>query len=132
MEKISWDKKYNIDNGIIDKQHQYLLKLINLMIDEKDHISNEEIKAIFVELIHYANIHFHDEEEIVRNTSYPNKSEHKEQHREFINKLEKIELDIIFEDPQAGEKMLTFLTDWLINHIMVSDKDFAPFLYEED
>lgn len=34
MQKIIWDKRYNIDNGIIDKQHQYLVKLINLIADE--------------------------------------------------------------------------------------------------
>lgn len=46
MEKIVWDKKYNIGNNVIDKQHQYLVKLINLMIDEKDHITNDAVKAI--------------------------------------------------------------------------------------
>ena len=132
MEKIVWDKKYNIGNNVIDKQHQYLVKLINLMIDEKGYITNDAVKAIFVELLHYANIHFHDEEEIVRETDYPNKLEHKKEHRYFVNELEKIELDIIFENPQAVEKMLKFLTNWLLNHILVSDKDFAPFLYEKE
>ena len=65
MQKIIWDKRYNIDNGIIDKQHQYLVKLINLIADETEYITTEAVKAIFVELIHYANIHFHDEEEIM-------------------------------------------------------------------
>ena len=43
--------------------------------------------------------------------------------------LEKIELDVIFENPKAIDKILKFLKEWLINHILISDKDFAPFLY---
>ena len=43
--------------------------------------------------------------------------------------LEKIELDVIFENPEAIDKILKFLKEWLINHILISDKDFAPFLY---
>lgn len=46
MEKIVWYKKYNIGNNVIDKQHQYLVKLINLMIDEKAYITNDAVKAI--------------------------------------------------------------------------------------
>lgn len=48
MQKIIWDKRYNIDNGIIDKQHQYLVKLINLIADETEYITTEAVKAIFV------------------------------------------------------------------------------------
>lgn len=50
MDKIIWDKRYNIDNGIIDKQHQYLVKLINLIADETEYISTEAVKAIFVDV----------------------------------------------------------------------------------
>ena len=50
MQKIIWDKRYNIDNGIIDKQHQYLVKLINLIADETEYISTEAVKAIFVDV----------------------------------------------------------------------------------
>jgi hemerythrin len=132
MQKIIWDKRYNIDNGIIDKQHQYLVKLINLIADETEYISTEAVKAIFVELIHYANIHFHDEEEIMMKTNYPHKKEHKQEHRKFVEDLEKIELDVIFENPKAIDKILKFLKEWLINHILISDKDFAPFLYSDE
>ena len=62
-------------------------------------------------------------------TDYPNKKEHKQEHRKFVEDLEKIELDVIFENPEAIDKILKFLKEWLINHILISDKDFAPFLY---
>ena len=50
MQKIIWDKRYNIYNGIIDKQHQYLVKLINLIADETEYISTEAVKAIFADV----------------------------------------------------------------------------------
>ena len=68
MQKIIWDKRYNIDNGIIDKQHQYLVKLINLIADETEYITTEAVKAIFVELIHYANIRVREEGGILMKT----------------------------------------------------------------
>ena len=77
MKKIVWDKKYNVGNETIDSQHQHLVKLINLMIDE-------------------------------------------------------IEIDIVLENPKVVDEIIDFLTFWLIDHILLSDKDFAPFLYEEE
>jgi len=132
MEKVIWNKRYNIGNNIIDEQHQYLVSLINLIIENKTKLSKEEIKDIFNNLIHYANIHFHDEEEIVSQSDYPDKIEHKKLHREFLDKLEVIELDIALDSEKVVDEILFFLSDWLINHILISDKDFAPFLYKED
>ena len=132
MKKIVWDKKYNVGNELIDSQHQHLVKLINLIIDEKENISKDVVKAIFNELIRYANTHFHDEEELIFKSDYPNKIEHKKLHREFIKKLEAIELDIVLENPDIVDEILDFLSFWLMDHILLSDKDFAPFLYKED
>lgn len=128
MKKITWDTKYNIGNHIIDEQHQYLVHLINLIIENKNKLSKTEIKAIFNKLIHYANIHFHDEEELLAEIEYPNKTEHKLEHKDFIHRLNIIELDIILDDEQTVDDILSFLSEWLINHILVSDKNFAPFV----
>lgn len=132
MKKIVWDKKYNVGNETIDSQHQHLVKLINIMIDERENLSKDVIKAIFNQLIHYANVHFHDEEELINKSQYPNKIEHKKLHRDFTKKLDEIEIDIVLENPKVVDEIIDFLTFWLIDHILVSDKDFAPFLYKEE
>jgi len=128
MEKIFWNESYNIGNELIDKQHQYLVNLINLLVENKNVLSKEELTAIFNNLIHYANVHFQAEEELVSSTDYPNKADHKEEHRKFVKKLEKIELGIVLEDEKSIDNIILFLSQWLIDHILVRDKEFAPFL----
>jgi len=128
MEKVFWNESYNIGNELIDKQHQYLVNLINLLVENKNVLSKEELTAIFNNLIHYANVHFQAEEELVSSTDYPNKADHKEEHRKFVKKLEKIELGIVLEDEKTIDNIILFLSQWLIDHILVRDKEFAPFL----
>lgn len=133
MEKIHWLPKYNIGNEIIDNQHQFLIEIINEIIEvRKVQMNMEDIKVVFKKLIQYANIHFHDEEKLMIEVDYPNYSEHKSKHKEFIGELMKVEQEIVIENKYVSFEILIFLAQWFINHIQVMDKDLAPYLYEED
>lgn len=133
MEKIDWLPKYNIGNEIIDNQHQFLIKIINEIIeDRKNQMDLEEIKVVLKKLIQYANIHFHDEEKLMIEIDYPNFRNHKVEHNKFRNELMKVEKEIVIENKYVSFEILIFLAQWFINHIQVMDKDLAPYLYEED
>ena len=130
---INWLPKYNIGNDIIDRQHQFLIDILNEVIEKrKNNMNLEEIKIVFTKLIQYANFHFHDEEELMLKVEYPNYHEHKLKHKEFIDKLARVNEEILMENKYVSFEILIFLAEWFLNHIQIMDKNLAPYLFEED
>jgi len=129
MEKIIWLNKYNLGNETIDSEHQYLVSLINEIIEKRKEMKLEEIKDIFGELRRYAHIHFYNEEKFMEEINYPKIENHKEQHRVFVEELDKIEKELIMENKYVSFEIMIFLSKWFINHIQIMDKDFS--IYSE-
>lgn len=127
MEKIVWYSKYNTGNEIIDSEHQYLVSLINEIMEKRKEMNLDEIKRIFIELKRYAHIHFYNEEKLMEEINYPKIEDHKAQHRVFLEELDKIEKELMLENKYVSFEIMIFLSKWFINHIQHMDKDFSSY-----
>ena len=79
---------------------------------------------ILGKLREYAKKHFADEEAYMESIQYKKLFTQKMQHQAFVEELDKIDLDEISEIENQDEKigeLLTFVTDWLIHHILEVD-----------
>ena len=89
--------------------------------DKYDHIVN-----LLQRLKEYAIMHFDHEEAYMESIQYKKMFTQKIQHDNFKRKLETMDLEIIDDNQdRAVEELLEFVTDWLANHIMVTDKQIA-------
>ncbi|MDW8094977.1 MAG: bacteriohemerythrin, partial [Caldimicrobium sp.] len=83
------------------------------------------------ELVSYASYHFNTEEALMSKYGFPELANHKREHEAFKAKIKE------FMDKKAkGEvtlsvEIMTFLKDWLVKHIMGTDKKYGPFLQEK-
>ena len=68
------------------------------------------------------------EEQYFKQHAYPGMANHVKEHEDLIRTV--TELKKAFEGNKATITldMMNFLKDWLVKHIMKSDKDFGPFL----
>lgn len=112
---------------IIDQEHQVLFEIIEradvLVKAWKAGDAYDDIMLILEELRNYTANHFADEEEYMRNIGYEGYTSQKRAHDAFIARLSEIDTERIEEDPQEYlQSLLEFLTGWLINHILKSDK----------
>jgi hemerythrin len=77
--------------------------------------------------LNYAETHFADEEGYLTEVNYPYLDEQKDQHEDFIAEVQKS-----IEEFEAGNiepiSLARFLKKWLLNHIAVYDKKYAPYL----
>ncbi len=111
----------------IDEEHTYLFELAEEVYQllQRDYFYDkyDQIVAVFVELQKYTEKHFKDEEVYMESIDYPALFIQRAQHKLFVKKLEEINEEG-FEENQDDKirEMLTFLTDWLYNHIMKLDK----------
>lgn len=112
---------------MIDEEHTHLFELAEqayqLLQEEFLHDKYDHLNAIFQELEDYTIKHFGDEEAYMESIDYPAIFIQKAQHKQFIAKLEEL-LQGGFDENQDETiaDILTFLTDWLYNHILKMDK----------
>ncbi len=128
-----WTDEFSVGIESIDTQHKKLVDMIktlhNAIADGK---TTEVLDKIFEELIDYTNYHFSYEEELFKSYGYPDEGVHKKEHVDLKNQLLKLKRMMKEGDSFMGEVLiLKFLQDWLLNHIMKSDKKYGPFLVEK-
>ncbi len=126
---IPWNDNFNTDIETIDKQHRKLVDIINKLATQFAYNANNiNINNIFNELVDYTNYHF-DSEELIWNKYFNNKKsedEHKKTHKSFIEQLHKlINKEKNSSGEEIAENILEFLVQWLVSHILESDRFMA-------
>ena len=129
-EHVTWDDSFSVGFELIDDQHKELVNMVNGLFESCDKGAAAADKA-FLQTIKkaadYTRDHFSTEDKYMVLASFPNISEHRKQHDEFFATVLKAMKE--FESGKtAPHELAQFLKSWLLNHIAVSDKQYAPFL----
>lgn len=121
-------KEYFTGIELIDGEHAQLFEYANQVYDllQQEFVSDkyDNIVDILGKLRDYTKKHFADEEEYMESIHYKKIFTQKIQHQEFINRLENWDLESIDDVDNQDETiadMLSFLTDWLVHHILEQD-----------
>jgi hemerythrin-like metal-binding protein len=126
---IKWDKSYELGIEIIDEQHKKLVDIIsnfyNAFATSQEH---EKIGTVINELVNYTIFHFIAEEEMFKNSSYPDVENHIKKHVEFTENLKNYQKEVSNGNLTTSYDMVTYLRDWLIQHIMKTDTTYLPYL----
>jgi hemerythrin len=111
----------------IDTEHQKLFEIADrayqTLMDEFIPDKYDYIVDILNELKEYAATHFRHEEEYMISIRYKKLFSQKASHEEFIEKVSEYNLNDVDENQrQVILKLLDFLNDWLVHHIIEEDK----------
>ncbi len=113
---------------LIDEEHRQLFQYANevyeLLQQEFTPDKYDNISDILRKLREYTKKHFADEEAYMESIQYKRLFTQKIQHQEFIDRLDEMDMEHMGEVGDQDEqimKMLNFLTDWLVNHILHVD-----------
>lgn len=114
----------------IDNEHRVLFEIADeiyqlckneFVPDKYDHIVN-----LIEKLKNYTIVHFQHEEEYMESINYKRMFTQKIQHDNFRRKLDTMDLEIIDDNQEeAIQDLLQFVTDWLVEHILETDKKIA-------
>ena len=129
-DSVTWDDSYSVGFVPIDEQHKVLVAMTNELFEAcKQDVLAADVAflQIIQKALDYAETHFTDEEEYLREVNYPHLDEQEEQHEAFVAEVQKS-----IEEFEAGNtepiSLARFLKKWLLNHIAVFDKRYAPYL----
>ena len=122
---IEWNKQHSLGLSIIDEEHKKVIEIINGIIAAKQRDNYpEEIEKMLYEMIDYAWSHFKTEESYMLEFNYHEYQYHKEEHFDFIQRMNSYFSRVVTGDYQLANEILEFLKQWLVRHIEGTDKKY--------
>ncbi|MCP4581127.1 MAG: hypothetical protein GY839_05880 [candidate division Zixibacteria bacterium] len=127
------DKKYRSGHPVIDFQHRLLIIMITKL---KSSLKAGRSMEVLEEAAQFFDCfiveHFNDEEELQRESDYPNYEVHKQQHTEMREDFLRIKAKI---DKRGANHILaveslTLISEWMNKHFKEMDKEFIDHLKE--
>ncbi|MBK5241183.1 hemerythrin family protein [Clostridium sp.] len=118
--------KYKTGIVHIDAEHAKLFEIgeraYQLLKNSYNIDKYDKIVDVIEELKEYTSYHFKDEEDYMESINYKRLFTQKMDHIYFIKRLDEVNLNKVDENQdEAIMGILTFLNDWLINHILKKD-----------
>ena len=120
--------EYYIGIKMIDEQHNQLFtyadEAYELLNDEFTPDKYDRVDILLEKLYDYTVKHLADEEAYMESIHYNKLFTQKVQHQAFIEKLDEFMESHNKEEENQDEqimKILTYLTEWLVNHILYVD-----------
>jgi hemerythrin-like metal-binding protein len=134
FKSIEWTEEMATGIPAIDNQHRFLVETLQ---DANEKLLNDRdgylLDKIAKDLLGYAITHFETEEKLMQrygyDKSFPDDAKsHIHEHREFSKKVVDI-CDQLREGNRVSRiEVLTFLNNWLYNHILDIDQKYGNFL----
>lgn len=129
MTFMPWSSELQTGISRVDEQHKWLVDTTNQLHDEisKPNADREVAGKILHGLVEYTFKHFIMEEEMFKRLGYPETDAHMAQHNIFTDNMA-----TLLERHNKGETVsvdaMDLLKNWLVDHIMKTDKAYVPFL----
>lgn len=126
MPLFPWDDKLITRHPSIDSDHKKLVDLVNQLFDAMQSGKGKEACGrVLNELIQYTKTHFAMEERLMATHQYARTAEHKAEHAKLLKEVGDFKVKFDAGSLTVTASLLSFLRDWLINHISKSDKALA-------
>jgi hemerythrin len=131
MSYINWSEDFSVKVREIDAQHKTLVDKINQLHQSLlDNKGREAQKIIIEGMVDYANVHFETEEKYMRRLNYPGYQKHKDEHVHFAEKAFELQKRSDDSGFVLTLEILSFLKNWLQEHILVIDKQYSNYFNE--
>jgi hemerythrin len=129
MALITWSASLSVGIGQLDKQHQKLIEMINGLHDAMMQGKGRDVLSTTLDgLVAYTASHFANEERLMADHGFPGQSSHQAEHRQLVEQVQTLARDLKDGKPVLTIAVMSFLRDWLNNHILGTDKKYGPYL----
>jgi len=125
---IRWSELFETGIIEIDNQHKKLVEIINSLYEGYNSKENFDLNITINALIKYSEYHFATEEKLFKKSKYPYYEEHIKIHSKFKEKFADLSNSQKASDHDMFIETLTFLKDWLIDHILNTDREYLDYL----
>ena len=133
MAAMTWKEDYSVGVGAMDTQHKQLFALINQLYEAMQKSTTDEaMKTVLPGLLNYTKMHFAAEEKLIQQAGYPELEAHQAYHRQFTAKVAETVEKYKTTGLVPTVSLVTFLKDWLSNHILGKDKLYGAYIDKQN
>jgi hemerythrin len=129
MAFVQWSLNLSVGIDFMDADHR---KLMELLTELHDLVGTGQGQAAMVEkldeLIDFTEQHFRLEERLMEENAYDEFEQHRQLHELLLQEVAELRQHLTVGEKNAGHEVMDFLKDWLMRHILESDKDLGGFL----
>lgn len=128
---FEWQPEYSVRIGVIDEHHKRLFALVNELHDAmRQHSGQAALAATLNELICSARVHFGAEEVLMEAFGYPESLPHRIEHDRLTRTMLEFQQQFAAGQVSIGVQLTEFLENWLVKHVLGSDKRYVNFFAE--
>ncbi len=132
MAFVEWKESLSVQVEKFDQAHQKLIAMINRLHDAMSAGKGATVlKDLLLELREYTQVHFLEEETLMKEQDYPTYPDHKRLHDAFVAKIQEFEKKFNEGRVMVSLEIMGFLRDWLIHHIAEIDHQYSNFFQEK-
>ncbi len=128
-QELKWSPAFSVGVEYIDNHHR---TLIGIVVDLRQAVNLNQsrviIKQVLFELVSYTRYHFAAEERMMLLHGYNGYDRHYQEHRLLTKQVEDYLELYGMGDKELPARVLEFLKEWLMNHVLKSDKDLGRYL----
>jgi hemerythrin len=129
---MKWRPDFNLGLKEIDEQHKKIVELINTLNEAfMKNVAQQKLGQILDEMAAYADYHFKTEEALFTRNHFPFSKEHIAMHQHFKKKVEDFK-DKFEKGQPITFRVLSFLRQWLTNHILDADREYAALVKSKE
>lgn len=126
---LKWSSEYETGIKRLDRQHKKLIEMTDLCVQAlRRHISQKEINLLLKDLIIFSTDHIKLEEQLMDQIGYEASEEHKAEHLNFNDQVAVYIQQYIDQESLPLKSLCYFLENWLLSHILVSDRKLTEIL----
>jgi hemerythrin len=133
FQKFIWSDKLALGVKQMDDEHIILIeKINNLVIQMEQQFTKKDTDTMyrcFTDLANYTVEHFAHEEDYMKSIGYMQLSSHKKIHEKLLNHVGAYGVQIKNETVD-NQKLISFLRNWLLSHIMGVDMQYAEYSHK--
>jgi hemerythrin len=127
---MAWNDKLSVGIDEIDADHKKIIAIINELFDGINAgCSKNLLEGILDQLVEYTQIHFAREKQLFAVTAYSEAEAHEREHAKMEAWALKTRAEFKAGTLAAPSlEVMNYLKDWLFEHILISDLQYAPYL----
>jgi len=122
MSLLQWKPEYSVGIESMDAEHREMIDLINGVYAKLGESPDaQDIEGCLDDIFNTISLHFALEERLMRDNSYAEYEDHKENHEDLLDEIRDL-MDEFVADSETGARLLEKrLSDWFANHFATFD-----------
>lgn len=129
MAFVNWSPNLSVGIDFIDADHQ---QSITLLAELQDLVASDQPRTAAIEkldeLIEFSEQHFRFEERLMKENNYREFAQHQAIHKTLPQQTAELRERLASGATDIRPEVMDFLKEWLMRHILESDKHFGGFL----